>query len=89
MQPERPHFSSGAAMIISFLMMIVSVLLTVPKFVTATVSSVFHLISYDSLCYVIKITKYEHDNKMHNIIYSNIFSGHEFRGCSEVLNCNM
>ena len=38
MQPERPHFSSSAAMFISFLMMVVSVLLTVPKFVTATVS---------------------------------------------------
>ena len=38
MQPERPHFSPRAAMFISFLMMVTSVLLTVPKFVTAQVS---------------------------------------------------
>lgn len=38
MQPDRPHFSSGAAIVISILMMIASVVLCVPKFVTATVS---------------------------------------------------
>ncbi len=42
MQPERPHFSSGAAMIISFLMVVVSVLLTVPMFVTATVRTIYY-----------------------------------------------
>ena len=40
MQPDRPHFSSGAAIVISILMMIASVALCVPKFVTATVSYV-------------------------------------------------
>ena len=38
MQPDRPHFSSGAAIVISIFMMIASVALCVPKFVTATVS---------------------------------------------------
>ena len=38
MQPDRPHFSSGAAIVISILMMVASVVLCVPKFVTATVS---------------------------------------------------
>ena len=38
MQPDRPHFSSGAAIVISIFMMIASVVLCVPKFVTATVS---------------------------------------------------
>ena len=37
MQPDRPHFSSGAAIVISIFMMIASVALCVPKFVTATV----------------------------------------------------
>lgn len=38
MQPDRPHFSSGAAIVISIFMIIASVALCVPKFVTATVS---------------------------------------------------
>jgi hypothetical protein len=37
MQPDRPHFNSFAAVSISLVMTILSVLLTIPMFVTAEV----------------------------------------------------
>jgi hypothetical protein len=41
MQPDRPHFNSIAAVCISLVMTILSVLLTVPMFVTAEVRKQF------------------------------------------------
>jgi len=38
MQPDRPHFNSIATVSISLVMTILSVLLTIPMFVTAEVS---------------------------------------------------
>ena len=38
MQPEKPHFSAGAAMLISFGMAIASILLSLPMYITAEVS---------------------------------------------------
>ena len=63
MQPERPHFSSSAAMFISFLMMVVSVLLTVPKFVTATVSFSI-LLNYNRILLLKKIVQNIHNKSI-------------------------
>ena len=62
MQPDRPHFSSGAAIVISIFMMIASVALCVPKFVTATVSCFESKYVELDLINIVKIIIFIHTN---------------------------